>query len=180
MTLKMKPLENIVGKEEKNGGYQHFFSFPTLFSNIPSSNYMVLVTFPLLSAWAFTLDCLEFCHVVKIYRSNHFLFFLSCFNYISQKMLPDTSRYFTACCLHRFLREDKATIPSSNNPGGLHIQEYYWRRRKYWIQVFSRFSKGHFNFQNKSKNLSHMKFAVCIINFNPLPHNTVFWCTKDI
>ena len=56
MTLKKKPLENIVGKGE-NAGNQHFLLFPQCFPSIhPQKNFCFSVTFILSSANAFNLD----------------------------------------------------------------------------------------------------------------------------
>ena len=55
MTLEKQPFENILGKGE-NAGNQHFFSFSTMFSNLPKTNFNFSVTFISLSASAFNLD----------------------------------------------------------------------------------------------------------------------------
>ena len=54
-TLRNKPFENIVGKEE-NAGNQHFLLFPTMFSTHPKTNFNFSVTFILSSASSFNLE----------------------------------------------------------------------------------------------------------------------------
>ena len=56
--MRKKPLENIVGKGE-NAGNQHFFPYPTMFSNLSilyKTNFKFPVTFILSYANAFDLD----------------------------------------------------------------------------------------------------------------------------
>ena len=65
MTLREKPLENIVGKEE-NAGNQHFSSFPTMFSNLSETEIIIRVTFILLLAQAVNLVSPKYSHVVRI------------------------------------------------------------------------------------------------------------------
>ena len=63
MTLKEKPSENIVGKEE-NAGNQHFLHFPQYFQSSLKQIFSS-VTFTLSSANAFELDQSKICHLVK-------------------------------------------------------------------------------------------------------------------
>ena len=55
LTLKKKPFENIMGKDE-NAGNQHFLLFPLCFSALPKTNFNFSVTFLLSSTNAFKFD----------------------------------------------------------------------------------------------------------------------------
>ena len=55
------------------------FSFPTMFSTLPKTNFNLLVTFILSSANAFNLDR---CNILS-YGNQHFLLFQKCFLYPS-------------------------------------------------------------------------------------------------
>ena len=68
MALKKEPFENIVGKEE-NAGNQHFHLFPQ-FSILPRTNFVIWVTFNLLSANAFNKDWSKILLFAKELRSN--------------------------------------------------------------------------------------------------------------